>query len=122
MFAGIKIVDVRPVGDQHSVPSQVLFQPFCKEFVVGMHRLPVDGTAVDHYSQCACFYTGLERSKAFLTQFGNGYISRCAVFAGTWYAVSHVMFYGCSNPISGNMVRIVSLKASNSITAHNGID
>ena len=41
-FAGKEIVDVSPVGDNHSVPVQIFLKPLSKVFVAGVHGYTVD--------------------------------------------------------------------------------
>ena len=66
-FAGVQVVDVGPVCNQHSVPSEILFQPFGKQFIIRVYGNSIDGTAVYHDSQSACFNTFFEGSEAFFT-------------------------------------------------------
>ena len=42
MLTGIEVVDISPVGHQHTIPLQVLLQPFRQIFIAGMNRYAID--------------------------------------------------------------------------------
>ena len=42
LLTGIEVVDISPVGNEHSVPSQILLQPLCEILIAGMNGNSVD--------------------------------------------------------------------------------
>ena len=122
MLAGIKIVDVCPVGHYHAVPPEVVFQPLGKQLVVGMNGSAVDRAAVHHHRQSSGLNAGTVWLKKLLSQIRGGNVCRCAVLACARRAVSEIMLNGSADVMRTYMVGILSLKALNLTCTHYGID
>ena len=48
-LTSIEIVDVCPVGDEHTIPSCLFLQPSCQDVLVGVHWHTVDGSGIHHH-------------------------------------------------------------------------
>ena len=65
MVADTKVVDVRPVGHDKSVPVQVFLQPLGEEFFIRMERHSIVHARIDHYAQRSVTYGGKEWGEMF---------------------------------------------------------
>ena len=81
VVARAKVVYVGPVGHDKSVPVKVFFQPFGKQFAVGVERHAVVNGRVDHHRQRACTHCGQVRGKMLLAEVAPRYGRGRAVFA-----------------------------------------
>ena len=109
-FAGIEIVDVGPVGNEHSVPSRLLFQPYGQQLMVGMNGHSVDGSRVDHDGSCPLTDSCKERSEVLLTQVGRGDIGWGAVFARPGHTIAQIVLQRYSHMLLVNMLGVVALE------------
>ena len=67
LFAFPKIIDISPVGYNHTVPIQVFLQPLGQQFIIGMYRHPVNGTGIGHNGQSTLTNSCQIRSKMLFT-------------------------------------------------------
>ena len=109
-FAGIEIVDVGPVGNEHSVPSRLLFQPYGQQLMVGMNGHSVDGSRVDHDGSCPLTDSCKERSEVLLTQVGRGDIGWGAVFARPGHTIAKIVLQRYCHMLLVNMLGVVALE------------
>ena len=121
-LAGIQIVDVSPVSDNHAVPLQVLFQPLGQVFVAGMHGNAVDTARVNHDGECSGHDGSTERLEVFLTQQLWRQVGWRTVFARPWRSVCEVVFYAGGYMVFVQVVGVVALVAIDFGLGHTGID
>ena len=122
VVARVEVVDVGPVGYDHTVPVETLFEPYGQQLVVGVHRQTVVHRRVDHKrerSRLCHFEIGRE---VLLAQVLNGYRRRRAVLAADRNAVAHVVLHaGCDMAVA-DMVGVVALKSEHGLASHFGIE
>ena len=119
LIAGVE--DIRPVGHNHAVPVQVLFQPLGQQFVVGMERKPVVHGGVHHNRQSTCLDTFEERSEMFLAHILHGDGRRGTIFTGNRHTVTHIMLDASGHLLLSYMVRITALETEYGFAPHFGI-
>ena len=121
LFTLPEIVDVCPVGHNHTVPIQVFLEPLGKEFVIGMDGHTVDGTRVDHDGQGTLTDSRQIRRKMLFTQVVRGDDGRCTVLATGSGSIAHVVLHAHGNMLSINVIRVFTLEASYHGLTHLGI-
>src|SRR5690554_2794954 len=121
LLAGIEVVDVGPVGNNHTVPAEVFLEPLGQQLVAGVHGHAVDRARIDHDGEGAGFNGLQEGGKVLFTQVLRADDGGGPVFAGHRYAVAHVVLHRYGNFFFANFVGIFSLKAKYRFTAHFGI-
>src|SRR5690554_8039702 len=121
LLAGIEVVDVGPVGNNHTVPAEVFLEPLGQQLVAGVHGHAVDRSRVDHDGEGAGF-NGLQKGrKVLFTQVLLADDGRGPVFAGHRYAVAHVVLHRYGNFFFADVVGVLALEAENGFAAHFGI-
>ena len=117
-----KVINIRPVGHNHTVPVKVFLQPFGQQFVVGMERQAVVHGRVYHNGECAVANHLKIRRKVFLTHIllGNG--RRGAVFSRYGDTVTHKVLHTSGNTVCTYAIGVIALKAENCFTAHLSVD
>ena len=92
-LTSIEIVDVCPVGDEHTIPSSLFLQPSCQDVLVGVHRHTVDGSGIHHHGQGSSLQTRQERSEVLLSQVGWRDIGWRTVFTGPRHTIAHEVLH-----------------------------
>ncbi len=92
-LTSIEIVDVCPVGDEHTIPSSLFLQPSCQDVLVGMHWHTVDGSGIHHHGQGSSLQTRQERSEVLLSQVGWRDIGWRTVFTGPRHTIAHEVLH-----------------------------
>lgn len=121
-LTGIEVVHVGPVGDEHTVPSRLLLQPYGEQLAVGMDGHTVDRRRVDHDRVGTSLDTSKEGREELLTQLGGCDIGRRAVLARPRHAVTHIVLQRHGHVLLVYMVGIFALEAKRLGHAHLGID
>ena len=92
-LTSIEIIDVCPVGDEHTIPSCLFLQPSCQNVLVGVHRHTIDGSGIHHHGQGSSLQTRQERSKVLLSQIGRRDIGWRTVFTGPRHTIAHEVLH-----------------------------
>ena len=116
MLTGVKVIDICPVGDYHTVPIEAFLEPASKKLVVGVRRNTVDGCRIDHNGESTSL---LEWSEVLLSQIIWGNVRRCAVLARTGSSVTKVMLDADCSMLLVNMVGVRSLNSLRFSSGHN---
>ena len=92
-LTSIEIVDVCPVGNEHTIPSCLFLQPSCQDVLVGMHRHTVNGSGIHHHGQGSSLQARQERSEVLLSQVGRRDIGWRTVFTGPRHTIAHEVLH-----------------------------
>ena len=118
MVAGAQVVDVSPVGNNHAVPVEVLFEPTGEQFAIGMERHAVVHARVHHQRECAGAHSFEERGEIFFAHVDVRHRRRGAVLAAHGHAVSHIVLSARGYVELVDVVRVVALKTFHSLDSH----
>ena len=121
VFAAEKVVDVGPVGHNHTVPLQVLLEPFRQVLVTGVNGHSVDAARVDHDGQRARLDSGLEGLEVLLAEHLWRDVGRRTVLTGKGGSVGKVVLYAGGHVVASQVVRVVALIALNLGLSHTGV-
>ena len=121
-FALIEVVDVGPVGHDHTVPLQVFLQPLGEVLVACVYGHAVDRSGIDHNGEGARLDGILEGLEILLTQHGRGEVGRSAVLAGEGSTIGEVMLHARCHMVLAEVVGIVALITCNLGLNHTRID
>ena len=118
MFAGVKIVHIRPVGHDHAVPVKPFLQPSGQEFPVCMGGDAVYAGRVHHDGKgpgLGAFLEGAEilLAHVMLRKDGGG-----AVFSGKGSAISHIMLDAGSHLAQADAVGVFALNRTGFSNGH----
>ena len=122
VVAAIKVVDVRPVSHNHTVPVEVFFQPLGQQLIVGMERQTVVHGGVHHHGEGTCFHHFQIRSEMLLTHILLGDGRRRTVLTGNGNTITHIVLHTSGNVVLANQVGVLALETDNCFTSHFGID
>ena len=122
MLAREQVVDVCPVGDDHSVPAQVFLQPLREILITGVYGHSVDTGRVDHDGERSCLDGCLEGLEILLAKHLRRHIGGCAVLAGEGGAIGKIVLHTCGHIVFSQVVGVVSLIAVNLGLRHAGVD
>ena len=89
MVADEEVVDVGPVGYEHTVPAEFFLHPAAQKNGICVSRDAVYGSRVHHGGKGACTETFKERGEEFLAEVVLHNVCGSAVLAGCWHAVGH---------------------------------
>ena len=118
VVALVQIVDIGPVGNQHTVPVQLLLDPSGEEELVGVGGNAVDGGGIHHRGKGAGAEALLERAEELLAEVVLGDDGRGAVFAGDGNAIAHVVLDAHGNVLKVDVVGILSLQGDGLLAGH----
>ena len=122
VVAAIKVVDVRPVSHNHTVPVEVFFQPLGQQLIVGMERQTVVHGGVHHHGEGTCLHHFQIRSEMLLTHILLGDGRRRTVLTGNGNTITHIVLHTSGNVVLANQVGVLALETDNCFTSHFGID
>ena len=118
MVAGAQVVDVSPVGYNHAVPVEVLFEPTGEQFAIGVERHAVVHARVHHQRECASAHSFEERGEIFFAHVDVRHRRRGAVLAAHGHAVSHIVLSARCYVELVDVVRVVALETLHSLDSH----
>ena len=101
---------------------QVFLQPFGQIFITGVNGYTVDGTRVDHHSQCTCEGCGLEGLEIFLTEHQRRKVGRRTILTRPGGTIGEIVFGTGTYMILVDVVGVVALIAFDFCHDHLGVD
>ena len=118
LFSRIQIIDVRPVGNQHTVPSRLLLRPSGQQLMVCMDGHTIHRCRVHHDRHRSLADGCQEGSEELLPQQRRCDIGWCAVLSRPGSAIAQIVLQRYGHVLLVYMLRVVTLETDGLHASH----